>query len=301
MKRIHLSNELDIPILLHIWKFKIASTQAIRHFLFKDSSLYAIYRRLYRMEKSKYVEVNFAKRGKHQFWTLTKLGYEAIEDLLPQLKEKGFKSESPMHDLIASAIHVADHDYCKTNNIRIFTEQELRRIDTNFYPENIPRTDRHRPDGYWITGSSKEPKLIALELELSQKINDSYESTGDFYSDYPQIDSVLWVVIRKGMISGMQKHLDIGSNQADSCHNFIILSDFMMHGWQTKISYGKDKGKTIYQLLGKHEENFRQTFSYKYILDTRKYPRNSTVCLSQDIKIYSNSALYKTRTEKSHD
>lgn len=253
------------------------------------------------MENSKHLEVNHAKRGKIQYWTLTNLGYEAIEDLLPPLKEKGFKSESPIHDLYTNAIQLADYNFLIQNKIKVYTEQELRRIDLASYPTIIPRTDRHRPDGYWVLNSENKTELISIELELSQKSNDSYESTGDFYSDYEQIKQILWIVSRKGMIPGMKANLNKSHNSNGLCHNFILLTDFFKNGWQTKILDGISAGKTVYQLLGKHEENFEQTFSYKYILDTRKFPRISRACLSKDISSYSNWVPSETILENTYD
>jgi hypothetical protein len=77
--------------------------------------------------------------------------------------------------------------------VEVFSEQELRRVAIDQYPPWVPRTDGHRPDGYWRVPCLKEKILLALEVELTQKRDLDYSLLAQFYAEEKSIFRVIWV------------------------------------------------------------------------------------------------------------
>ncbi len=125
--------------------------------------------------------------GHKYVWTLSKAGYHSIRGRLPLLKEDGYQSENPGHDLLVTAFHLGEWAFHKPDGVELITEQELRRFQPHCHPTWVPDTDLHRPDGLALVQGPKEKTTIAFEVELSEKSAPDYAHVGRFYRFFPQI------------------------------------------------------------------------------------------------------------------
>jgi len=73
-----------------------------------------------------------------------------VKPQISGIRENGFLSENLYHDHLVTSIHLGDSITETPKNLGFFSEQELRRIDPELYPEGIPNDEDHRSDGYWI-------------------------------------------------------------------------------------------------------------------------------------------------------
>lgn len=275
-----LSEKRDLPLLLFLWKWKVATTAALTRKFFGECLPSTAYRRLWVLQKMDFIRTRIDNRQQKFVWMLTSKGYSAIRDLLPALNEEGFRSESIGHDLLVSAIHLGEWFIEKPNQVELFTEQELRRYHFDYYPSWIPRTNHHRPDGYWHLPFQGEMGTIALEVELTQKRHVDYELIGDFYADHAGISRVLWLVPYRSLAVLIHNKILESIKDKPFIHNFVTFKEFQNHGWQSLIEFGPEKTKSIATLLGSSQENDISTSSKhvltKLILDTHKSPHRST-------------------------
>ena len=270
-------NQRDRELLHFLWTWKVATTAALTQRFFSDRSPHTAYKRLWELESSKYILAVSDFQTNHHVWTLTKLGFHIVRRDLPALREDGFRSENISHDLITSAIHLGGYLLGTPTDVALFSEQELRRLHLEFYPDWVPRSELHRPDGYWRVPVGNPMATVALEVELSRKKTVQYEIVADFYASYPAIIRVLWLVARPSM--GMLIHDKIGKALSNSpmIHNFVSLPKFLKSGWTAVIEHGPEQGKPITTLLGRKSPASPLLLGEKLLLDTRKSAYKSRV------------------------
>lgn len=208
----HLSQPVDIPILRHLWNWKVATTSGLHRKFFPTISGEAAYNRLYRMERAGYIQTQVDVTGRHHLWILTKKGFATIKGDLPPLKEEGFRSENPAHDLLVSTIHLGELLFGDPEGISLVTEQQLRRYKPEFYPPWVPKNSSHVPDGYWHL-SKPSAHTIALEVELFQKGRVDYEKVARFYDNHPQISKILWIVRWESLSEPIQRSIYKGADE----------------------------------------------------------------------------------------
>jgi hypothetical protein len=245
----------DIPILKFIWWWKIASTAAITARFEMDYGWIpeTVHWRLNRMKKRGYVAIQYVPASRGGVWTLTALGFKAIEPSLPKLRESGFATENVTHDLRVQAAHLGEWlPRGTTPDIRIFTEQELRRIDPSCYPEWVPTSALHRPDGYWNLPSATGRRVVALEVELSTKAFDDYRTIANFYAQEPAITSVLWYVASESLAAKIEKAATECPFGYRRIHQYIKLSDLESRGWGAQIFSGSCAGQNASAFLNQH-------------------------------------------------
>lgn len=209
---------------------------------------------------------------------LTDKGYQFLQDFWVENFQKGFRSENKNHDFWVTVIHLGEWVTGIPKNCDLISEQELRRWDYEHFQDWVPRTSSHRPDGYWKTdlGKSNRDSLIALEVELSKKSPRAYKGLGHFYSNSISINEIIWVVKTKGDLNYIFRHLSSGSKNRAAEHSFLFLNQFIQHQWQAKIEFGKSKGKTLSEALGKRPESDGKERTGHFLLDLRKKPVVST-------------------------
>jgi hypothetical protein len=285
-RKVCLTSERDIPILLFLWKWKLSTTAAIAARFFPETKIVSAYNRLNDLWHGGFVTFEHIKELNSQLWILTKKGFNQIQGLLlAELKDVGYLSENPYHDFIVSAVHLGEWLPKTPPGCEFFSEQELRRFDEDHYPDWVPQckfseSDKsyHRPDGYWHVQVGEKKIAIALEVERSLQKPKRYKSIGNFYSSQTKIYSVLWVVTSlsqgRNISEKMQKQLKEGD---DDFHNFVIINDFFKHGWNAKICVGRDTGQTISQVLYHAPVDGRKNSTGLPQLDTRKNPLDSTI------------------------
>lgn len=277
-KELFLSNSRDIPILLFIWRWKVCSSAAIGHRFFSGYAPKTIYNRLRILNQAGYIETASDHHEVRDLWTLTKKGFQIISSLLPPLREEGFKSEHIYHDFIVSSVHLGEW-LCETPpGVELFSEQQLRRYDFEFFPSWVPQLTLHRPDGYWHFRSEKGETTIALEIELTAKRSSDYQEVANFYRHSEDLNRVIWVVPTESALLRIQKEFRSENLPKGSMHNFMLLQPYLKMGWQTSLASGPDAGNTLAMLLnrflsGNHSESSGKssgTLPHFSLLNTKK-------------------------------
>ncbi|MBI2712604.1 MAG: hypothetical protein HYX41_07115 [Bdellovibrio sp.] len=278
-RNVVLSNSRDVPLLHFLWKWKVSSTAAIIRKFFPNIKGKSGYARILILRNAGIIRVHSDGHGKKFVCSLDRKGFEAIRETLPPMREDGFKSEQIGHDLLVSAFHLGEWLLEKPETATLFSEQQLRRMHPDMYPDWVPRSEVHRPDGYTQTLLGDHLATIAFEVELSNKRDSDYLKVAEFYEHYEKIERVLWLVPRQSTAIKIQEKMNQVLHGVPSPHNFILLEDFANSGWHAEIKFGSDKGKTLISLLsGKAMEKYWKTPSSSLthaLLDTRKSPYTS--------------------------
>ncbi len=249
---VYLSRERGTPLLRFLWTWKLASTAALARKFFPDvKNPVSAYNWLLGLKNSGYITYKTDERGQHSLWTLERSGFRAIRDLLPALREEGYLSEAPHHDWLATAFHLGEWLVESPNGIQILSEQQLRRIEPEHYPEWAPKDLRHRPDGYWHRVAQNGSRTVAFEMELTRKKGPVYQSIGSFYGESAQVNRVLWVVRGLSDVRFIQENLDKGPGARSNIHSFVILSSFLKSGWSAPVEHGPGKGLSVEIFLRK--------------------------------------------------
>lgn len=261
-----LSNR-DVSICYFLWRWKLATTAAIRQHFYRDTGGGA-YQRLLKLEQAEYIRSRFDESGKHSVWVLDRLGFDLIKNDLPELRETSYLPNHWGHDLLVSAIHLGDGLFEKLSNIEFYSEQQLRAVNPEFYPDWVPKIRMHRPDGYWLVGPESNPKTIALEVELTQKRDYDYESVGRSYF-FAKVDGVIWIVPKPSLARAIHNQL-IKSHGEEVKHHFVLLDPLYEKGWQAPIILGQDTGKVISEILQTCPRSSEDQLFSHVSLDTRK-------------------------------
>ncbi len=282
---LRLDDETDLKILKFIWRWKVSTTAGIATAICPSRSTNGVYRRLLKLEKGGFIRVQATNNGKGFVWLLEQKGFHTIKGLLLPLSSLGYKSEHLGHDLISHAIHLGDWISGTPEGTDLFTEQELRHIDEQFYPTWVPRTPMHRPDGWWLVTADK-PLKIALEVELSLKDPENYESLGEYYGNNVPVDRVIWLVngptetiyIHRRLVSGQQSEANV--------HSMVHLGEFLRVGWQCSIRRGRDEGKTLREILDPKAVPLLSQGTGMVLCDVRKKPVKTKTLASPSASIF---------------
>lgn len=278
-KNVVLSIERDVPLLLFLWKWKVSTPAALTRKFFTTCSRKTAYNRLLALRYAGLIQMRSDGYGQKFCCTLDKKGFEAIREYLPLLKEEGYKSERVGHDLLLAAFHLGDWFLDTPKTTTLFSEQQLRRLDPAAYPDWIPRSEQHRPDGYTRTQLGDRAATFAIEVELTHKRIDDYVNVAKFYGLFRNVTRVFWLVPRPSMAATLQEHMVQRARSDHNPHDFVLLDDFLKVGWAAHVECGPDEGKSLLTVLtGKVPEKYRQTtdpIPFLALLDTRKSPHTS--------------------------
>jgi hypothetical protein len=268
----------DFRVIKFLWKWKVATTAGIAFQFFPARAFITCYARLRKLEKAGYIDQIVIRRdsSRHYYWVVSKKGFHAIRDDIEGLKEDGFKSEHIEHDWLVSAFHLGNWARNSPNGVRFFSEQQLRRLSPELYPDWVPKSLKHRADGYWGVGPEKEIKSVAIEVELNIKDEASYFTATSFYADQEVVSRVVWVVRGGYFITKVRECARKASKSRHDIHNFVLEEDFRENSWEAKIIVGPDSGRSVSELLNsllRPQQNMAET-SLKFIsrfpfLDTR--------------------------------
>ena len=269
-----LSEQRDLPLLGFLWRWKMATTAGLARALYPQNSVNSVYMRLWKLEKAGFICTRNDIGNNAFVWTLDKKGYAAIRPHLPPLREDGYMSENLRHDLIVSAIHFGERIFGEINGLEFWTEQELRRIDPTYFPQWVTKSERHRPDGYWHTGTSPIPNTVALEVELSAKVDAEYDKCARFYDDHSEITAVLWIVQKPGLARKIHSKMERSSRHSNK-HSFVMLDPVSRDGWQSPIVLGHRCGSLITDLLLTQPKRDLNVSYGQFSLDIRKSPHKS--------------------------
>lgn len=223
-----------IQMMQYIWKWKIASTASIHEVINKTASPYSTYKTLDRLERNGFIEarVEFAER--FYVWQLTERGFHSIKNYLGELKEDGYLSENHRHDRLVQAFHLGEWATHQFPIVNLFTEQEMRRREVADYPDWVPQTSEHRPDGYTrIDGQN--PTTVAFEVELSAKNVQKYEPILRFYRTARLVNRVLWLVDSPSIKDTILRAKACTKDDSHNFHLFVDLDDYVKNGWDATV------------------------------------------------------------------
>ena len=274
-----LSPDCEMQILLFLWQWKLATSATLGFRFFKGQSSRHVYKKLYSLESYGYIESHSNEHIGHSVWVLSRKGYGVIEKILPELKEGGFKSECLYHDFLVNALHLGDWLKDRPKSVEIFTEQQLRRFDLEFYPSWVPRNIAHRPDGYFHFKNGNGQSTVALEVEINLKQKSTYSGVGGFYASSPEINRVVWVVPTPKSISTLQRKFNERDSTSEQIHNFILLKQFIESGWNAEIKAGPEHTHTLghfFRTLAganvqEDDGRGRETPPHLFLCDSRKW------------------------------
>lgn len=178
-------------------------------------------------------------------WQLTDKGFEYIREELGTLEDSSFRPVSAYHDKIVNAFHLGYWLFAKPKEIEVFTEQEIKSCYIDQYPNWVPSSKSHRPDGYTLIRNATGNKLFAIEVELSLKNLGRYQVICDFYDEKERIKHVLWLVRDRSMMDRIQKAFASRHIKRTDCHLFFGLDDFKKNSWDAKVMNGQETPQSL--------------------------------------------------------
>jgi predicted transcriptional regulator len=247
----------DQQMMRYIWKWKIASTSSIHEAINRDASAYSTYKTLDKLEKNRFVECRFEFSERFYVWQLTERGFHAIKSHLGELKEDGFLSENHRHDRLVQAFQLGEWSTHQFRNTVFWTEQDLRRREVGNYPEWVPQTTDHRPDGYTRIVGAKKPWTLAYEVELSAKNVQKYEGILRFYRMARLVDRVLWLVESNVIRDTILRAKACIKDDSTNFHVFVDLNDYLKNGWDAAVT--NERSETLFTLREKYQGIYGDT------------------------------------------
>ncbi len=261
-------------ILMFLWRWKVASTAALSARFFPDLQPHSAYKRILRLAKNELIAATCDGIGENFLWSLSRKGFEVVKSRLPKLREVGYRSEYPEHDHLVTAVHLGDDLLRPTPAFETWSEQELRRYEIESYPNWVPVSLLHRPDGYWRLRGGREYQAIALEVELSSKKESDYHGIAKFYARHAHVVRVIWLCPTEAMARRLNNFIQESQGVSQNQHSFFLVPDFEKHGWAAVCQVGAEVGVTMRQMLlkasGKPVGNEWDRFPAELFCDLRK-------------------------------
>ena len=301
-----ITNERDMAIFTFLWRWKLSTTKAIAEKYFPNTKSIVAYNRLLQLRNAGYLRLrSLDPEGSKFVWTLSEKGFDMLANRLPSLQDVGFKSECLEHDHLVMAVHLGEWLIKEPDGIKFFTEQELRRFPLDRYPSWVPKTDFHRPDGYWHMPYKNHMITIALEVELTLKFSKEYRPLADFYERNPDIFRIIWIVRSQGTAKSMQELFkNVVKRDGELIHNFVVRKDFERMGWQAPVILGYEQGRTLAFALGINEPSPMQRPMHSpmqspcsrmltALLNTRKRPGDSNSCPAPSKTNFADRMAYR--------
>jgi hypothetical protein len=278
-RNVVLSYDRDLPLLWFLWRWKLSTVAALTKKFYPTCSEKTAYNRLLALRQGKVIQMRGDSAGQKFICTLDQNGYDALAESLPPLKENGYKSERIGHDFVTTAFQLGEWLLDTPKTVEFFTEQQLRRIHQDAYPKWVPRSDLHRPDGYTRVESGTSQKVFSIEVELSNKRDVDYKNIGDFYNRYRSVTNILWLLPSQHTAHNIHQKMKAAAQNSQDNHSFVLVGDFLINGWESKIVAGCDLGESIRTVMGASPHEKPSMLSgpilTRFLLDTRKSPHTS--------------------------
>lgn len=238
----------DLDLFMLLWRFKVATTHSIWAALFHEISIKTCYERLMKLMNSSFIK-RVSISESHLVWSLGPNGYLAIRDLLPEMKNPGYGSEFPIHDLLVNLASHGDYWASLPKNLTFLSEEEVKRLSIEHLPEWYPMDLLRRPDGFWFYHKEEIKYTMALEVETTLKPNTKYETIARHYDMVPNLYRVLWIVTSSKMANTIFECFQNKVGSENFKHDFILISDLVLNGWSASIILGADEGASIEKVL----------------------------------------------------
>ncbi len=265
----------DFQMLQFIWRWKLVTTASLYRFHFSHLvDAKRTHQRLQYLKKSGMIQpVCFDSNG--FLWRLTQTGFTRIKESIGPDADNGFLSETIEHDILVSAVHLGPLTRDDRALAR-FSEQELRCLPVESFPEWVPQTTLHRSDGYWQVPIKDKWRTLALEVELNQKKTTEYECVSKFYSENLKVFRVVWVVRRVGLAKSLDQVFRRTAPKRHVIHTFVSEKDIREKGWHAPIILGLEAGKPLSILLQNAVTNTPRYIAALPNLDLRRFPYDLT-------------------------
>lgn len=249
---------IDAKIFEFLWRWKLATPILLYEVLGKDKITFRnFWKKLRRLFHEGYLQIESGLNDQDLvLYRLTKKGFTQVLKNTDYMPVKRFLPQSVYHDYLATSFQMLGFFKNSNQQVHFFSEQEAIINEVGHYPKWVPGRKEHIPDGYTMIQNKNERTLIALEVEISQKSQPRYLKVLSFFGGAKsEYDFVFWLVKTKTLADSILASRT-GPDYMDlSKHQFFLLEDFIIHGWNTKCFLGTTKGKSlleIYQvLLGK--------------------------------------------------
>ncbi len=191
------------------------------------------------------------------------------------LSGNGFRSEAPRHDYIASTIQIGP--WISTNNptVEFFTEQELRHIHPDDYPNWVSKDISHRSDGLWRFPLTNKGLVFALEVELGRQTPERYRNIAKYYDANQTIARVFWAVRSNRQAERIHNFIKEEVGNGARFHNFLTVEDYFKKGWLSTLTLGHEAGRTMSDLVGLKKNELTPISDQNCIFDLSKCPTKS--------------------------
>ena len=231
-----LFTDRDSKILNFLWKWKLASTATIHEAVCRSRSEYSTYKALERLARYKFVKSDFTFEQNFSSWVLSDRGFAAIRASLGDLCEEGYGSEHHWHDRNVVAFQLGEWSTNQLPIVTHFSEQEMRRRSSNYYPAWVPQTKEHRPDGYTRIKTDSNTVVLAYEVEIWPKALSIYESTLRFYQLMKNVDRVYWLIGDQAVKDQILRARDCIRETSKNYHVFVDLAEYQDKGWDAVVT-----------------------------------------------------------------
>lgn len=241
-----------LKVLSFVWKWKVVSFPAIKRATLSKKSFWTCYRVVRNLvDNGLLAVVNAGSKSEPHLFQLTKEGFKLVNDRLKyELSENRFQAQSVVHDSINSAFHLGEFISGVPENVQLLSEQELQCLDPGLYPDGIPKSKEHIPDGFTIVTKESEPNaILAIEVEIKAKPLIRYDKVGLYYDMSPDVMAVLWLVGSPKTFSDISHRFLAIKVRRMMIHNFVYLDHFKSKGWQAEVVFGSYKGMSIKDIM----------------------------------------------------
>lgn len=238
----------DLKVLAFIFKWKISPNFVLKAQLKRDEKNKTFEKRIDRL-----VHKGLLQRadhlGKVRLFQLTDAGFLRFRQGIDGFKEEGFASESLGHDFITLALQLGLWASAKPKRIDIVSEQELRRFYYKELPSWLPRIEGHRPDGITRFKHPNGSRIIAYEVEISQKAHERYLPVMQYYNSCSDIDLVVWLVKNQSLRRVITESIKMVNTNSLSKHAFILLDNFKTSYWDAMVEFDQKPSCTYVELM----------------------------------------------------
>lgn len=255
----HLSAR-DCKILNYLWRWKVASTASVHEMINRPYSIYSTYKVLAKLERSGFITSQYDYSGQFYVWLLSVEGFSIVKKTLAPLLEDNYLSLDHNVDRFVQAFHLGEWATHQFPNVQFFTLQELQRCHPTDFPEWIPKSREHRPDGYTKIHGATENYVFAFEVELTTKNISKYEAIIHFYKQ-AKINRVYWLVDSAMTKTQILAAISNAHDDSYNYHAFVDLTEFQQQGWDAWIT--NEKSEKVHTI----RKNMQELCGDKHVFD----------------------------------
>ncbi len=242
-------SRLDVKIIEFLWKWKLANVMTLLYAVAPERSFWRFYRKLRRLYYEGYIKEVSDSKSSIIMWTLTKKGFQYINDGSMELVQKRFQPQALAHDYWAMAFHLGNFILKKPKNAELVTEQEFTAKDIADLPKWVPKTKEHIPDGFTKIATALGHEVIAFEVELSVKSDSRYEEMIRYLDQKEEITWILWLCANEKIIEKITQKIVAVRRIRPMSHHFVLTKDVQKNGWSAIFLWGQMVGKTVQDLI----------------------------------------------------